>query len=107
VPILVLTAQASLELAVQAVKLGAENFLSKPIYPAALFVVVQRVLDSFRDRRRQVARTAHEVRSRLDPFTGKSELIRQLLDQAHRVLDSHTPVLIEGQTGTGKGVLAR
>jgi DNA-binding NtrC family response regulator len=107
VPILMLTGHASFDLAVRAMKLGAENFLSKPIYPAALFVVVQRLLDNFRDRRRQVARTAHEARSRLDPFAGQSVLIRELLEQAHQVLDSHTPVLIEGETGTGKGVLAR
>jgi DNA-binding NtrC family response regulator len=107
VPILMLTGHASFDLAVQAMKFGAENFLSKPIYPAALFVVIQRVLDGFRDRRRQLARTAHEVRSRLDPFTGDSALVRDLLVQAHQVLDSHTPVLIEGETGTGKGVLAR
>ena len=107
VPILMLTAHASVDLAVQAIKAGAENFLAKPIYPAALFVVVQRVLDSYRDRRRQVARTAHEVRSWLDPFAGESAAIRALLEQAHRVLDSHAPVLIAGETGTGKGVLAR
>jgi DNA-binding NtrC family response regulator len=107
VPILMLTGHASFDLAVQAMKFGAENFLSKPIYPAALLVVIQRVLDGFRDRRRQVARTAHEVRSRVDPFTGQSLLVRELLAQAHQVLDSHTPVLIGGETGTGKGVLAR
>jgi len=107
VPILMVTAHASYDLAVQAMKVGAENFLAKPIYPTALFVVVQRLLDSFRDRRRQVARTAYEARSRLDPFVGQSPLIRQLLDQAHQVLDSHTSVLIAGETGTGKGVLAR
>ena len=107
VPILMLTGHASFDLAVQAMKVGAENFLSKPIYPAALFVVVQRVLDGFRDRRRQLARNAHDVRSRLDPFAGDSVLVRELLAQAHQVLDSHTPILIEGETGTGKGVLAR
>jgi DNA-binding NtrC family response regulator len=107
VPILMLTGHASYDLAVQAMKLGAENFLIKPIYPAALFAVIRRLLDSFRDRRRQIARTAHEVRSRLDPFVGQSALIQKLVDQAHRVLDSHTSVLISGETGTGKGVLAR
>ncbi|HEX4418171.1 MAG TPA: sigma-54 dependent transcriptional regulator, partial [Kofleriaceae bacterium] len=97
---------ASFDLAVQAMKFGAENFLTKPIYPAALLAVVQRVLDSYRDRRRAVARSAHEVRSRLDPFAGRSELVRNLLTVAHRALDSHMPVLISGETGTGKGVLA-
>jgi DNA-binding NtrC family response regulator len=107
VPILMVTGHASYDLAVQAMKVGAENFLTKPVYPPALLAVVQRVLDSFRDRRRQVARSAHDVRSRLDPFVGDSGLVRQLLEQAHQVLDSHTPVLISGETGTGKGVLAR
>ncbi|HET7500194.1 MAG TPA: sigma-54 dependent transcriptional regulator [Kofleriaceae bacterium] len=107
VPILMLTGHASFDLAVQAVKVGAENFLTKPIFPAALFAVVQRVLDSYRDRRREVARSVHEVRSRFDPFAGESVVIRSLLEQAHQVLDSHTPILISGETGTGKGVLAR
>jgi DNA-binding NtrC family response regulator len=107
VPILMLTGHASYDLAVQAMKLGAENFLTKPIYPTALFAIIRRLLDSYRDRRRQIARTAHEVRSRLDPFVGQSALIQKLVDQAHQVLDSHTSVLIAGETGTGKGVLAR
>jgi DNA-binding NtrC family response regulator len=107
VPILMLTGQPSFDLVVQAMKVGAENFLAKPIYPGALLVIVQRVLDSYRDRRRQIARSAHEVRSRLDPFAGESALARDLLAQAHQVLDGHTPVLISGETGTGKGVLAR
>jgi DNA-binding NtrC family response regulator len=107
VPVIMLTGNASVDLAVQAMKVGAENFLAKPIHSTALFVVVQRVLDAFRDRRREIARTAREVRYQLDPFAGDSAAIRELLVQAHQVLGSHTPVLIEGETGTGKGVLAR
>jgi len=107
VPILMLTGHGSVDLAVLAVKSGAENFLTKPMDPAALLVVVQRVLDSFRDRRRTMATSAREARSRLDPFAGQSALVKKLLEQAHQVLDSHTPVLIQGETGTGKGVLAR
>ena len=107
VPILMLTGHASVDLAVQAMKFGAENCLTKPIHPAALFAVVQRVLDNLRDRRREIARTARELRTHLDPFVGDSAAVRDLYAQAHRVLDSHTPVLIEGETGTGKGVLAR
>jgi DNA-binding NtrC family response regulator len=107
VPILMLTGEPSFDLVVQAMKVGAENFLTKPIHPAALLVVVQRVLDSYRDRRRQIAHSAHDVRSRLDPFVGESAVVRAVLEQAHQVLDSHTPVLISGETGTGKGVLAR
>src|SRR3954447_15351707 len=62
VPILMLTPDPSVDLTVRATKLGAENFLSKRLPPPALYMQIQKVLDSFRDRRRQIARTAHEVR---------------------------------------------
>jgi DNA-binding NtrC family response regulator len=106
VPVVMLTGQASIELAVAAVKGGAENFLVKPIEAAALLVVVNRTLENYRNRRRQAALAARDVRSERDPFSGVSEIIRRLAEQAHRVLDTDRPVLIQGETGTGKGVLA-
>ena len=106
VPVLILTGHASIELAVDAVKGGAENFLAKPIEPAALLVVVQRALENYRIRRRQVALTARDVRRERDPFIGSSAAIHRVAEQAMRVLESDRPVLIEGETGTGKGVLA-
>jgi DNA-binding NtrC family response regulator len=106
VPIVMLTGFASIELAVDAVKGGAEHFLSKPVEPSALLLIVQRSLENYRNRRRQIARTAHDVRRERDPFAGVSDVIKRLADHAHRVLDSDRPVLIEGETGTGKGVLA-
>jgi DNA-binding NtrC family response regulator len=107
VPIIMLTGHASVDLAVQAMKQGAEHFLAKPIHPAALHAVIQRVLDTVRDRRRQLAHHARDARHRLDPFVGDHPAIRQLLVHAHQVLDSGASVLIAGETGTGKGVLAR
>jgi transcriptional regulator with PAS, ATPase and Fis domain len=46
-------------------------------------------------------------RVKLDPFAGKSESIRKLAELAERVLNTNSPVLIQGETGVGKGVLAR
>jgi DNA-binding NtrC family response regulator len=106
VPIVMLTAHGSIDLAVRAVKEGADHFLAKPIEMPALLVILQRILEAYRNRRRQVALSAREVRRELDPFAGTSAAVRQLAEEAHRVLDSHTPVLIQGETGTGKGVLA-
>jgi DNA-binding NtrC family response regulator len=106
VPLLILTGHPSIELAVEAVKSGAENFLVKPIESDALCLVVQRALDNYRIRRRQVALSARDVRNERDPFAGVSDVMRRLADMAHRVLDSDRPVLIQGETGTGKGVLA-
>ncbi|HEY1551951.1 MAG TPA: sigma-54 dependent transcriptional regulator [Kofleriaceae bacterium] len=106
VPIVMLTGQASIDLAVQAVKQGAEHFLEKPVKLPALLVIVRRVLESYRNRRKTIAVRAHQGRHQLDPFVGTSSAIQAFSDDAHRILDSHAPVLIQGETGTGKGVLA-
>ena len=106
VPIVMLTGHGTIELAVQAVKQGAEHFLEKPVKLPALLVIVRRVLESYRNRRKQIAVRAHEGRRQLDPFVGTSAAIQAFSDDAYSVLDSHAPVLIQGETGTGKGVLA-
>ena len=106
VPLIVLTGHSSVDLAVRAVKAGAEHFVAKPFDSSLLMVVVQRVLESFRDRRRRVALSAREGVHELDPFVGESAAIRALATAASRVLEIQSPVLIEGETGTGKSVLA-
>jgi len=106
VPLIMLTGQSSVDLAVRAVKAGAEHFVAKPFDSSLLMVVVQRALESFRDRRRRVALSAREALHELDPFVGESRAIRALSTQASRVLEIQSPVLIEGETGTGKSVLA-
>src|SRR5262249_9019337 len=50
---------------------------------------------------------ARESREKIDPFVGTSDAIKALEEEARRVADSDLPVLIGGETGTGKGVLAR
>jgi DNA-binding NtrC family response regulator len=106
VPLVVLTAHASLDLAVRAVKEGAEQFLAKPVPLPTLRVVVERVLDQQRARRVEAAGRSRRAR-RPDPFLGKSRAIRELEDTARRIVGSDAPVLLRGETGTGKGVLAR
>ncbi|HSJ99761.1 MAG TPA: sigma-54 dependent transcriptional regulator [Kofleriaceae bacterium] len=106
VPLIMLTAKSSIDLAVRAVKAGAEQFVVKPLDGSVMMVVVQRALESYRDRRRRVALSAQKARHELDPFVGESPAIRALATQASRVLETQTPVLIEGETGTGKSVLA-
>ncbi|MBX3156424.1 MAG: sigma-54-dependent Fis family transcriptional regulator [Deltaproteobacteria bacterium] len=106
VPIVMITGHASIDLAVHAVKHGADHFIEKPLKLPALLVIVQRILESYRNRRKQVAVSVYVNRHQLDPFIGESAAMRVLTDEAHHVLDSHAPVLIQGETGTGKGVLA-
>ncbi len=107
VPVVILTAHGSIELAVRAVKEGAEQFLTKPVELASLLIVLQRVLEARRARRRQLAGQARESRGEIDPFLGETPAVRRLAEQAERVAASDRPVLIQGPTGSGKGVLAR
>jgi DNA-binding NtrC family response regulator len=107
VPVVVLTGHATIDLAVRAVKEGADQFLAKPVELPALLVMIQRLLESQRERRRQIAGRARQAREAVDPFTGDSPAIRALAEQAPRVVATSSPILIEGETGSGKGVLAR
>jgi DNA-binding NtrC family response regulator len=106
-PVVVLTAHGSIDLAVRAIKEGAEQFLTKPVELASLLVVLERVLAHARTRQRHLADRSRGDRDVVDPFVGDSPVIRQLAADAHRVLASDTPVLLRGETGTGKGVVAR
>jgi DNA-binding NtrC family response regulator len=108
VPAVVLTAHASIDLAVQAVKEGADYFLTKPVLLPALAVVLERLMEDRRARRHQAAAAAAAPpRAAADPFLGTSDAIRRLEEQAWRVAETDRPLWIRGETGSGKGVLAR
>jgi DNA-binding NtrC family response regulator len=107
IPLLVLTAHGSIDLAVRAIKEGAEQFLTKPLELPALQVILQRLLERQRNHHKQLASKSRQVRQAIDPFIGTSQAIRSLAEQAKRILASESPVMILGETGTGKGVLAR
>jgi DNA-binding NtrC family response regulator len=106
-PLIVLTAHGSIELAVRAVKEGAEHFLTKPVELQALLVILRRLLEDRRTRHRQLAGKSRQAREDVDPFFGTSAAIRQLAEQARRMLSTESPILLQGETGTGKGVLAK
>ena len=105
-PFIVLAEYATLDLAVAAIQQGAEQFLTKPVDRPALLLVLQRALENQRNRRRRLRDESLRAREPLDPFLGGSPAIRALAEQAKRVLIGDRPVLIRGETGAGKGVLA-
>ena len=106
-PLLILTAHGSIDLAVRAIKEGAEQFLTKPLELPALAMILKRLLENQRNRHKQLASKSRQVRRAIDPFIGESQKIRALAEQARKVLATESPLLILGETGSGKGVLAR
>ncbi len=105
-PFIILTAHGSIDLAVRAIKEGAEQFLTKPVESKALLVLVKRLLQQQRLRKKQEVATREQA-GPLDPFRGVSAGIRRLEEQARLMLEWDSPVLILGETGAGKGILAR
>lgn len=107
VPFILLTAHGSVELAVQAMRQGADDFLTKPVALPALAVVIERALERQREKQRRMVRAVRQQRATIDPFLGESAAVRKLRDQAERIAATDRPVLILGETGSGKGVLTR
>jgi DNA-binding NtrC family response regulator len=107
IPIIILTGYGTIDLAVDAVKLGAEHFLPKPADLSTLHAMVQRCLENQRNHRQRLAEKAMSNRGTPVPFLGSSDSIRSLADLAQRLTLSDTPVLIQGEAGTGKGTMAR
>jgi len=106
--LIVLTAFASIDTAVEAVKLGAEQFFTKPVELDTLLVVIRRTIEHQRNRQKVMAGAqSSEGRRRIDPFLGKSDAIAELREKTDAVLRTDSPILIHGETGTGKTVLAR
>lgn len=106
VPIIILTGYGSMELGVELIKSGAEQCLSKPVESSALLMIVQKLVENSRNQQKQLANSTRRRRVVLNPFLGESLAIKRLAEAASKVANSQSPVLLQGETGTGKGVLA-
>jgi two-component system response regulator HydG len=104
-PVVVITAELRLETAVSALRAGAYDFVSKPIEFELLLSCVRRAVE-----RRQLTRAlTHEGRlpAGEGELLGKSEAMQQVRDLVTRVAASGASVLVQGETGTGKELVAR
>jgi len=104
--VVVITAHASVERAVEAMKEGAFDFLTKPLTPGHLDLVVQKAFERQALRRSQ--RLMHEETDwNTKPIVGETPAIRRAIDLARRAAQSSSTVLLLGESGTGKEVFAR
>jgi len=106
--VILMTAFGSVETAVDAMKHGASDYLTKPVKKDDLVRVVERVLRET-SLRREVGRLRREVHKEYSfhQILGKSKAIQAVFDLIRRVADSPTNVLITGESGTGKELVAK
>jgi two-component system NtrC family response regulator len=108
VPVVLMTAFGSIQSAVQAMRAGAYDYLTKPIDYDELGLVVGRALEHFR-----LVEEVRTLRASLDRkygfenIIGHSEALLSVLDTAARAAQSNSTILIHAETGTGKELLAR
>jgi DNA-binding NtrC family response regulator len=104
---IVMTAFATIDTAVRAIKLGAESYLTKPLELDAVIALIDRALD-----RTALSREAAQLRARIDDrfrfdsIIGEHPSMQRLMKNVAQVAGSRATVLIHGETGTGKELIA-
>lgn len=108
IPVLIITAFGTIQSAVEAMRSGAYDYLTKPIDYDELGIAVSRALEHFR-----LVKEVRSLRASLDRkygfenIIGHSEALLSVLDTAARAAQSNSTILIHAETGTGKELLAR
>jgi len=108
VPVVVMTAYGSIETAVESMKAGATDFLLKPFSLDHLMQVVAKALEvrALRDENRQLKAELGR-RYEFDNIIGRSPAMQEIFDTIERVAPTRATVLLAGESGTGKDLIAR
>ena len=106
IPVIMITAYGSIDLAVQAMKEGAYDFIPKPFDPGHVALVVEKAMERQR-LRRKIEVLSEEVDMRHYLIAGKSSKMSPAIDAAKKAAASKSTVLLLGESGTGKELFAR
>jgi len=104
-PVIMISGHGTVETAVEATRLGAYDFIEKPVSMGKLLVTIKRALESDKLRRENV-----RLRRQAEPtatLTGKSTIMQSLREQIEHIANTDAWVLISGEPGSGKAVAAR
>ncbi len=104
VPIVLITAYGTIETAVEAIKQGAVDFITKPFNKAVIRKIIKRIF--YIDNLEGQCRIFGDTQKGLE-LVYKSQAMHEIMEMLHKVAAVKSPVLIIGESGTGKGLLAR
>jgi len=105
--VMVITAFGTIETAVEAMKLGAFDFITKPFPPDLLRVKVNHALDVIKMKAENQFLRSESRQDYPETMIGTSSALREILDQIDRIAPTDSSVLITGESGTGKELVAR
>jgi two-component system response regulator AtoC len=108
IPVIIFTAYATVETAVEAMRVGADDYLIKPIDPDILALKVQKIVEKQNLADENIMlREKIDAIYQFDEIIGNSEPLQEVLEIVGSVAASDTTVLITGESGTGKELIAR
>ena len=106
--VVVMTAYGTIETAVNAIKAGAYDYLTKPVDKERLLLLIDKALErqslSVENKR---LRENLKIKNRFEEMIGKSDVLKQIYETIDQVVESDATVLITGESGTGKELVAR
>jgi DNA-binding NtrC family response regulator len=105
-PVVMISGHGSVEAAVEATRLGAFDFIEKPVSMAKLIVTVGNALEAGRLKRENAGLRNQQTPAVMEPI-GRSLAVQQLKRRLERIAAHDTPVLIQGEAGVGKSMAAR
>jgi DNA-binding NtrC family response regulator len=105
-PVIMITAYGSVERAVEVMKAGAYDFITRPFDPDHIELVVRKALER-QSLKREVEVLSEEIRDRYHLIVGESPKMKLAVDMARKAAASNSTVLLLGESGTGKELFAR